>query len=111
MAEQTKSLSIGKKFLLGFGWMSVIGSILDALLAVVALVIAIASTSHGFDISSDTLFKEYLPWLYWVKALAYVVLDRGFVDRVFALPAIGLFTVRAVISTWIGNWALQVARS
>ncbi|MEM7098977.1 MAG: hypothetical protein AAF541_12020 [Pseudomonadota bacterium] len=103
-------MSLGKKCLLAFGWMSVIGSIFDAALAVLALIIAVFSSTHGFDITSDTLFKDYLPWIYWIKALAYEVLDRAFVDWIFALPAIGLFTVRAVVSTWIGNWALRVAR-
>ena len=47
----------------------------------------------------------------WIKQAATYVLDRDFVNWIFALPAVAFFTVRFIASALIGQWALNKARA
>jgi len=98
-----------RRFWLFIGWMSLVGSITDGLIALYALGLAMALEEVSVGISVDLLFRDYISWLYWIKALVAQIFDRAFVEWVFALPAIPFYLVRVVVSYYIGRWALRMA--
>jgi hypothetical protein len=99
-----------RTFLLIFGWASFVSSLLDVAVALLAVWVVAGGGWAEPGLSVDTLLREQLPFIYWVKQLAYYVLPQGFVDWMFAWPALVLFPLRAVVSTLIGAWALSAAR-
>lgn len=98
-----------RMFLVIFGWASVVGSIIDAALALFVLWIIAAGAWSDPGLSMDAFLKHHLAFIYWVKQLAYYILPEGFVTWAFNLPALIVFPVRAIVSVFIGNWALAVA--
>ncbi|NKC01768.1 MAG: hypothetical protein GKR90_25165 [Pseudomonadales bacterium] len=98
-----------RKFWLSFGWMGAIGSVIDALIVIYAVMIILTTADYGWTLSSEILFRDHLTWLYWVKQLAYLFLDADFIDWVFGLPAVVFFTVRIVVSGLMGKWAFNQA--
>jgi hypothetical protein len=99
-----------RTFLLIFGWASFVSSLLDVAVALFAFWVVAAGGWSEPSLSADTLLREQLPFIYWVKQLASYVLPQVFVDWMFAWPALVLFPLRAVVSTLIGAWALSTAR-
>lgn len=97
-----------KAFLIGFGWLSAIGSIFDGAIAAWLLVLALA---QGADpgLSVDAHLRAHLPFLYWIRALAEIILPTGFVGWLFALPALVYFPVRSLMSAVLGAIALRLA--
>jgi hypothetical protein len=71
--------------------------LIDAAIALVAIVAAVAE--RRWFISVDTVFREYIAWLYWVKQLVYNVLPDALAGRIFGLPALLLFPLRVVVGT------------
>lgn len=99
-----------RSFLLFFGWASLVGSVLDVVIALLALWVVADGGWSVPGLSVDTLLRVHLPFIYWVKQVALYLLPQGFVDWILAWPALLLFPLRAVVSTLIGAWALSVAR-
>lgn len=98
-----------RRFLLIFGWASLVGSAVDALVILYAgWIVATGPASAG--ISVDDFLREHLHWIYWIKQVAYALLPDGFVRWVFGLPTLVWFSVRLVVSVLLGAWALRVAR-
>ena len=96
--------------LLFVGWSGIVGSIIDGAITAVAIWFASTTNSAGYSMSVDSLFRDHLPWLYWVKQVAFSILPDELVTRLFAVPALILFPVRVVVSGLIGKWAFVVAR-
>jgi hypothetical protein len=99
-----------RNFWLSFGWLAAIGSVVDALIVIYAIIVIAAEPSYSWALSSEVLFRDHLAWLYWIKQLAYLFLDANFIDWIFGLPTIVLFTVRIVVSGIIGKWAFTKAQ-
>jgi hypothetical protein len=99
-----------RPFLLLFGWASFVGSLLDVAIALLALWVVADGGWSAPGLSVDTLMREQLPFIYWVKQVAFYVLPEGFVVWMFSLPALLMFPARAIVSTLIGAWALSAAR-
>ena len=95
-------------FLLWVGWASVVGSIGDGLIAVLALVVVGNAGWAMPGPSVDALLAGYLPALYWVKSIALLAMPGGVVAWLFALPALVYFPARIAMSALIG-WAAFVA--
>ncbi|MEM9173428.1 MAG: hypothetical protein AAGA84_12070 [Pseudomonadota bacterium] len=100
-----------RKFYLGLVGLTTFGSICDVLIIGVAIAVATLQPDIAWSISVDTLFQQFLSFIYWIKQLAYWVLPDSFVQWVFALPAIPYFAVRLVISVGIGWWAWRKAKA
>ena len=100
-----------RALLLGVAWVSLVGSVVDGLIGLYALYIVLAETSVAWLLSIEELFKHYIAWLYWVKALARYLLPEATVLWIFALPALVVLPVRVLVSVWVGNWALKKAQS
>lgn len=96
--------------LLFFGWASFVGSIVDGAIAVFALWIIVSASEPLFAMTVDQHLREHLHFIYWVKQVGYFVLPDGFVNWLFALPALVAFPVRVVASAALGGWALSVAK-
>lgn len=98
-----------RRFLLAFGWLSVVGSIGDGLIALFALWIVGSGGWVHADIAVGPLLEQHLPLLLWVKDVARHVLPASVVTWVFDLPALIYFPARVVIGCLVGWWALSVA--
>jgi hypothetical protein len=96
-------------FLFFVGWAGIIGSALDALIALYALWVIIGESAQGWGLSLDVLFRDYISWLFWVKQLGYIFLPAPFIEWIFGLPALIFFSVRVVASGIIGGWAFNKA--
>lgn len=99
-----------RRFLLVFGWLSVIGSIGDGVIALCALWIIGAGGWSDLGLQVGPLLQQHLPFLYWVKDIAAFVLPASVVAWVFGLPALVYFPVRVVLGCVAGAWALAVAK-
>ena len=100
-----------RKFLLFIGYSSAVGGLLDGLIAIYAAIIILSITDYTWALNSEVLFREHISWLYWIKQAASYVMNRDFVDWIFALPALAFFTTRVITSGLVGQWALNRARS
>jgi hypothetical protein len=99
-----------RSVLLFIGWASLVGSFLDGAIALFALWIVADGSWAEPALSVDTLLRTHLPFIYWVKQIAFHVLPNGLVVWIFALPALILFPVRGIVSMLIGGWVLSAAR-
>ncbi|MGF1543595.1 MAG: hypothetical protein ACFB00_03680 [Parvularculaceae bacterium] len=96
-------------FLSFVGWSSVLGGLFDgAIAAWLGVLIALGQATP--DIAVDVHLRDHLPFLYWVKPLAFAVLPDAFARWVFALPALVYFPIRILVSAAIGAWALAAVR-
>ena len=95
--------------LIVLAWLSFVGSLFDG--AIALFHVGLAVTAHAdWGISVYTHMQDNLPWLLWVKDIAYLVLPDEFVDWVFDLPNLVYFPVRIITSILFGWRALTVAR-
>lgn len=99
-----------RKFLIIIGWASIVGSIGDGLIGIYALGIIGREGWEDISMSVDTLLREALPFLYWVKTLAAMVLPGKLVEWIFAMPALIYFPGRLSLSLLIGLWAFSTAK-
>lgn len=97
-----------RTLLLWFGWLSVVGSLLDGAITAF-LIIQIGLGDAPVAMSVDAHLFKHLRFLYWIKDVGYFLLPDGFVDWIFALPALVYFPVRVVTSIIIGALALNAA--
>ena len=100
-----------RRFLLIFGWLSVIGSIGDGIISLYALWVVGSGGWANPGIQVGPLLEQHLPALYWVKDVARYVLPASVVTWVFNLPALVYFPVRVVMGCVIGWWVLAKAKS
>lgn len=96
-------------FLLAFGWLSVIGSVVDAAIIAV-LVNYVLVGKAALSMTVDAHVSEHLPFLYWARAVAEWVFPERFVAWLFGLQALVFFPARLAVSAVLGGWALQAAR-
>ncbi|MDC2890656.1 hypothetical protein [Psychrosphaera algicola] len=96
-------------FLLFIGWSSVVGSFGDGALGLYALWINFLNDWELLDFSINEFLKDYVPFIYWVKSIAFYVLPENIVLWLFNLPALLYFPTRIVMSIIIGWWALSKA--
>ena len=99
-----------RRFLVVFGWLSVVGSIGDGVIALYALWLVGSGGWLSWSIEVGPLLEQHLPLLLWVKDVASFVLPVEVVAWVFALPALIYFPVRVVTGCVVGWWALAAAR-
>ncbi len=99
-----------KMFLLLFGWSSMIGSVGDGALGLYTVWVNYQNEWSLVGISLDDFLKEYVPFIYWVKQVAFYVLPEGLAMWLFSLPALLYFPVRIVVSVLVGWWALSKAK-
>ncbi len=97
-----------RTFLVWFGWISVVGSVGDGAIAAWLGWLVLAGDAPS-GMSVDAHLRDHLPWLYWVRDVAEVVLPQPVVEWVFGLPALVYFPVRVGMSIVLGWWALSVA--
>lgn len=100
-----------RKFWLTFGWGSAIGSFLDGLILLFAIYIIFAVPSYTWALTSEVLFRDHIAWLYWIKQLAYLLMNKDAVNWIFGLPATVFFSIRIVASVAVGKWALNKAEA
>ena len=100
-----------RRFLLIFGWLSVIGSIGDGIISLYALWVVGSGGWANPGIQVGPLLEQHLPALYWVKDVARYVLPASVVTWVFNLPALVYFPVRVVMGCVISWWVLAKAKS
>ena len=99
-----------RRFLLVFGWLSVIGSIGDGAISLYALWVVGSGGWTDLGLQVGPLLEKHLPVLYWVKDVARFVLPASVVTWVFDLPALVYFPVRVAMGCVIGWWALAKAK-
>ncbi len=99
-----------RRFLLIFGWLSIIGSVGDGAIAAYALWVVGSAGWVNPGLEVGPLLEQYLPFLYWVKDVAKVVLPGSVVGWIFGLPALVYFPARVAMSCVIGWWALAAAK-
>jgi hypothetical protein len=97
-------------FLLAMGWSSLLESFLAALIGLYAAWIIGSAGWSDVWMSVDTLLRQHLDFISWVKQIAQDVLPAGVVRWVFGLPALIYFPIRVILSCAIGYGALFVAR-
>jgi len=97
-----------RNFLLILGWMSIIGSIGDAVLVLFALWLIGRGGWTNIGLEVDSLLQQHLPFLSWIKELAIFVLPDSAVWWIFNLPALVYFPVRVAMGSVIGWWALAM---
>ena len=99
-----------RRFLLWFGWLSVVGSIGDGAISLFALWVVGSGGWTDLGLAVGPLLEQHLPALYWVKDVARFVLPGSVVAWVFDLPALIYFPVRVAMGCVIGWWALATAK-
>ena len=99
-----------RRFLLIFGWLSVVGSIGDGAIALYALWVVASDGWANPGLQVGPLLEQYLPLLYWVKDVARFVLPGSVVVWVFELTALVYFQARVAIGCVVGWWALATAK-
>jgi hypothetical protein len=98
-----------KKALIIFAWISILGSIGDGLIALYGGYLVALDSSVNLWISVETLIRNHIGFLYWVKKIAYYVMPGNIVIWLFELPALIYFPIRVVSSILIGCWVLKIA--
>ncbi|MCM2679337.1 hypothetical protein [Echinimonas agarilytica] len=98
-----------KKGLIIFAWISILGSVGDAFIALYGGFLVAFVPSVELNISVEQLIKNHIYPLYWVKQVAIYVLPSTVVVWLFELPALVYFPVRVVSSIFIGWWVLRIA--
>ena len=96
-------------FLLFVGWASLIGSVIDGALILYALFHIFTVPEVTLSITVDEHLKDHLPFIYWIKGIAYATFPAAFVEWLFGLNAIVYFSLRFVINFIVGKWALKTA--
>ena len=99
-----------RRFLLIFGWLSVIGSIGDGAISLYALWVLGSGGWVNLGLEVGPLLEQHLPLLLWVKDVARFVLPGSVVTWVFGLPALIYFPARVAMGCVIGWWALAAAK-
>jgi hypothetical protein len=94
--------------LIVFAWVSLVGSLFDGAIIAFHIWLALAGEAN-WSLSVYAFFQAHLPWLLWVKDVAYAILPHDFVDWVFDLPNLAYFPVRIMISVLAGWLALRWA--
>jgi len=97
-------------FLLGMGWASIGESFLAALIGLYAVWIIGSAGWSDISMSVETLLRQHIEFILWVKQVAEYVLPAGVVRWIFGLPALIYFPVRVLLSCAIGYGALFAAR-
>lgn len=97
-----------RRFLLAFGWLSVLGSLIDAAIALFLLALVYRGDAP-LMMTVDAHIREHLPWLYWARDVAEAVFPDSFVVWLFELPALIFFPARLIVSAILGGWALKAA--
>lgn len=98
-----------RNFLLFLGWSSVVGSFGDGAISLYVIWINFQNEWAFLYISINEFLKDYVPFIYWVKSIAFYVMPDNFVLWLFNLPALFYFPVRIIMSLLIGWWALSKA--
>jgi len=90
-------------------WASLFGALGDAALAIWALLL-IGESGASFAVSVDSFLRAAVSWLYWIKALAAMVLPDAFVEWLFALPSLVYFPARVAINIALSGLLFALAR-
>ena len=100
-----------RTFLLFIGWSSLIGSVGDLLLGSFAAYLVTFTDTVATTISLDIFLRDFVPFIYWVKQVAYYVIPTPIVIWLFNLPALLYFPVRILISLVIGWYAFKLVKN
>ncbi len=92
-----------------FFWLLIIGSLADGALAAHAGFL-VAVHGEPASLPVDTHLRDFVPTLYWIKAIATMVLPDAIVRWLFALPSLVYFPARIVFSLALGLVLLLVSR-
>lgn len=94
--------------LLGFGWLSLAGSVADVLILSYHLALVGKGEADLFASVWDHI-RDHLPALAWLRDLAGWLLPADWVAWLFGLEAVVYFPVRILFSVLTGGYALRWA--
>ncbi|MEL6688260.1 MAG: hypothetical protein AAFP97_11655 [Pseudomonadota bacterium] len=98
-----------RKVFIILAWSGAIGAVTDAAITAFAAWHVLVSPDLGLQLSVDDHLKTHLPFLYWLKSVAYALAPDSFVDWLFNLPALAYFPFRILINLLFGWWMLKLA--
>ena len=98
-------------FLLFIGWASLLASLVDFILGSFAAYLVTATDTLTMAISLDLFLRDFVPFIYWVKQVAYYVMPTSVVIWLFNLPALLYFPVRVLLSLVIGWYAFKLVNA
>ncbi|MEM8985235.1 MAG: hypothetical protein AAGC95_00800 [Pseudomonadota bacterium] len=99
-----------RKFLIFLAWSGLIGALLDAAITIFAAWEVARTPALGIDITVDEHLLHHLPFLYWLKDVAYLLAPNSWIDWLFGLPALAYFPFRILINLLFGWWMMHLAR-
>ncbi len=91
-------------------WSGVGGGLIDLGIFCSALWWIFGTGEAAAGLTVDAHLRDHLGFLYWIKDFAYYLLDDGFVDWLFGLPALAYFPFRIVVNFAIGAWMFSLLR-
>lgn len=98
-----------RTFLLSLAWSGLAGALLDGAITLYAAWEVISSPGIGVSLTVDDHLKRHLPFLYWLKDVAYFLAPDDLIDWLFELPALAYFPFRIGINIFFGWWMLKLA--
>lgn len=99
-----------RTLILVLAWSGVAGGLIDGAIFLWALWHVFVAGTATVAITVDTHLLEHLTWLYWIKDFAYWLLNDGFVDWLFGLPALAYFPFRIIVNFAIGAWMFALLK-
>ncbi len=70
--------------------------------------IIMTSDATLLSLTNDVFLRDYLSFIYFIKAWLYGFIWNPFLDFMFSLPFVLHQLFEAVATTWLGLWLLRV---
>ncbi|MDH3378793.1 MAG: hypothetical protein OEQ39_17855, partial [Gammaproteobacteria bacterium] len=103
--------SLSRQFLSGLGYFLLVVSTLELLVLFWVLVYIAISDWSLWGLSFDAFWREQLSAIYFIKEWLYSWLWNDLLNFFFVfLPAVVFLTLRTIITTVLGFWALAASK-